>query len=105
MLRAYISVILKKGKDASQCGSYRPISLLNFNLKIFTKIIANRLAPHLQELIHYDKVGFMQGREARDSTTIAIDVIPKIKKDKVDGCLLMPKRHLKGSIGVSCSKP
>lgn len=41
-LMAYISVIPKEGKDASDCGSYRLSSLLNVDLKHFTKLLASR---------------------------------------------------------------
>lgn len=36
---AYISVIPKPGKDASQIGNYRTISLINNDLKILTKVL------------------------------------------------------------------
>lgn len=35
-LQAQISVIPKEWKDQTQCGNYRPISLLNTDLKLFT---------------------------------------------------------------------
>lgn len=43
MMRAMIVVIPKPGKDAELCPSYRPISLLNVDDKILTKVLVNRL--------------------------------------------------------------
>lgn len=53
-LKAHVSIIPKEGKDSTSCSSYRPISLLNIDLKLFTKILASRLAHHLQQLAHVD---------------------------------------------------
>lgn len=57
------------------CQDYRPISLLNTDLKIFTKILAPRLAPEMPSIINYDQVGFVQGREARDSVTRVLNLL------------------------------
>lgn len=40
---ANILLILKKGKQPEDCASYRPISLLNIDLKLLSKILAKRL--------------------------------------------------------------
>lgn len=64
-LMAHIAVIPKEGKDPSQCSSYRPIALLNVDLKIFSKILALRLEEHIPALIHPDQVGFTAGREGK----------------------------------------
>lgn len=74
-LRVHISVIPKEGKDPGNCASYQPILLLNLNLKLFTKILATRLIPHIAKLIHSDQVGFLPGREARDNTTRLLNLI------------------------------
>lgn len=40
---ASIGILLKPDKDPEECGSYWPISLLNIDYKILTKIVASRL--------------------------------------------------------------
>lgn len=62
---AHISVIPKEGKDPSQCGSYRPISLLNVDLKLFTKLLASPLQSQLSQLANLGQVGFIPSHEAR----------------------------------------
>lgn len=59
---ANISLILKKGKEETDPSSYQPISLLNSDLKIFAKILANRLNNCIGEIIHPDQSGFIPGR-------------------------------------------
>lgn len=41
--QATISLILKKDKSPLDCGSYRPISLLNCDYKILAKVLSFRL--------------------------------------------------------------
>ena len=47
---AYLSLIPKK-VDAACAGDYRPISLVPSFAKLVTKVLANRLAPHLDSLV------------------------------------------------------
>jgi len=46
-----ITLIHKKG-DADLLKNYRPISLLNVDLKIYTKVLANRLKKILPKILH-----------------------------------------------------
>lgn len=55
-LLAYILLILKEGKDPTVPASYRPISLLNTDIKIFAKVIVERLKP-LPSWFNSDQVG------------------------------------------------
>ena len=57
-----ITLLPKKDKDPHSTKNYRPISLLNTDYKIMAKVMANRLKPSLQEIIHNDQTGFMKGR-------------------------------------------
>lgn len=58
---AMIVVIPKPGKDPTLCSSYRPISLLNVDTKILSKILANQLITVIMASIHPDQTGFMPG--------------------------------------------
>lgn len=64
---ALIVVIPKPGKDSKYCGSYRPISLLNGDVKILAKILALRLQSVILALIPPDQSGFMPGRSTFDN--------------------------------------
>lgn len=62
-LEVAITIIPKEGKDTTLCVNYRPISLLNDDIKLFAKVMAGRLKPLMSELIHTDQGGFVSGRE------------------------------------------
>ena len=46
---ASITLLLKPGKEQTDCGSYRPISLLNVDSKILAKVLALRLKLEYQQ--------------------------------------------------------
>lgn len=55
-------LIPQPGKDLQQSASYRPISLLNYDLKILTKILATRLIKVLPFLINIDQTHLMSDK-------------------------------------------
>lgn len=59
---ALISLIRKEGKDKLECGSFRPISILNVDYKLFTSILARRIDKILPKLSHIDQTGFIKQR-------------------------------------------
>ncbi len=72
---ALISLLLKKGKDPVECSSYRPLSLLNADLKIYAKILAQQLQGHMTELVHSDQTGFIKSRLATQNVRRLLHVI------------------------------
>lgn len=57
-----ICILLKKGKEETETGSYRAIALLNFDQKSVMKVLANRLGRCISTIIHPDQTGFIPGR-------------------------------------------
>ncbi|XP_063285651.1 uncharacterized protein LOC134571380 [Pelobates fuscus] len=87
-LEAHITLIPKPGKEPEECGSYCPISLINCDLKIFTKILANHLKPLLRGLVHPDQSGFVPGREAKNNTTKLLSLINIAKGERPQSLIL-----------------
>ena len=75
LLKATISLILKNGKDPLLCGSYRPISLLNVDLKILSKVLALHLQRVIPFIISLDQTGFMPGGQSYHNTRRLLYVI------------------------------
>ena len=72
---AVITLLVKKDKNPTECGNYRPLSLLNADVKIYAKAISRRLQPHISSLAHCDQTGFMKSRLASDNIRRLLQII------------------------------
>lgn len=59
MTQANIVLLLKPEKDPLDLSSYRPISLLQMDIKILAKVLALRLNAEIKSLIHPDQSSFI----------------------------------------------
>lgn len=77
-----IHFIYKNG-DRSNPSNYRPLSLMNVDMKIITQSLNNRLLPFLNKLIHLSQTGFIPGRLIDVNITNAQALV----NSKVEGVL------------------
>uniref|UniRef100_A0A669D815 Reverse transcriptase domain-containing protein n=1 Tax=Oreochromis niloticus TaxID=8128 RepID=A0A669D815_ORENI len=75
MNSANINLLLKPGKDPVYPSSYRPISLINVDLKIICKALSKRLEKITPLLIHPDQTGFIKGRHSSTNTRRLLNLI------------------------------
>ncbi len=73
--RGVITLIPKKGKDGRFLKNWRPISLLNTDYKILTKLLAGRMQSVIGGLVHPDQVGYIKGRYIGQNIRTIMDVI------------------------------
>ena len=73
--QAVIILIAKDGKDPHLVKNYRPISLLNIDYKIISKVLAKKIKEVLENVILMDQIGFMKGRNIGEAIRIIDDII------------------------------
>jgi len=83
-----ITLILKKGKDKRNISNYRPITLLNVDLKIGSKAIASRIVNVLPKLIGKEQAAFVKERVIGDAVRTVADVLYFTKQYELPGILL-----------------
>lgn len=71
-LTAVISMLPQPHMDDTSWSNYKPISLLNLDIKILAKILSNRLNSIIGSLIHKTRVGFIPSQQASDNIRHAV---------------------------------
>ena len=76
---AYITLICKDVTRADEMKYYMPISLLNIEYKVISKVIANRLGNILPSIIGIDQTSAIKGRSIFDNIHLLRNVIDYIE--------------------------
>ena len=77
-----------KKKDRTDISNYRPITLLNTDYKLLTKVLAIQLMEHIAILIHKDQAGFIPKRSIHDHVRLAKAIITYADITEEDGAIV-----------------
>ncbi len=69
-----LRLLPKPEKNLLHLKNWRPITLLNVDYKILSKVLAKRLEQIIPNLIHEDQTGFVKGRYIGQSIRTLLDV-------------------------------
>ena len=86
--QAVITLIEKKGKDRSYIENWRPISLVNVDTKIMSKVIATRIKNVLPNIIHHNQTGYVKDRYIGETIRSVFDIMDFTAKESIPGLMI-----------------
>lgn len=78
-----IIALIPKDTHASTVADYRPIACCNVIYKVITKLLATRLAPVMNSVIHEAQAAFVQGRSLAENVLLAQELIKQYNRKRV----------------------
>jgi hypothetical protein len=88
LLNQALVVLIPKKEDACRVSDYMHISLTHSFTKLVSKLLANRLGPHLDHLISINQTSFIKRRCIRDNFLYVQEVIKDLHKRKIPALFL-----------------
>ena len=74
--------------DRTLIETWRPISLVNADPKIITKVIANRIKDVLPSIIHYNETGYVKEGYIGEMVKSIFDIMDLTHKENMPGLLI-----------------
>jgi hypothetical protein len=78
-------ILIPKTSNADSMDQFRPIAMANFKFKIISKVLADRLATIMPNLISKEQRGFVAGRNIRDCICLTSEAINLLDKKSFGG--------------------
>ena len=88
MEQAVITLIEKKGKDRSLLENWRPISLVDAEAKIMSKVIASRIKNVSPNIIHHNQTGYVKDRFIGETIRSIFDIMDFSVSENIPSLLL-----------------
>ena len=84
----YMSIILDAGlgKDRTLIENWRPISLVDVDAKIISKVIASRSKNFLPYIIHSNQTGYVEDRYIGETVRSIFDIMDFTEKESRITC-------------------
>ena len=86
--QAVIKLFEKKNRDKRIIKNWRPISMLNSDLKIFSKTVAAKLKSVLPSFISSQQAAYLQNRYISEAERSISDILDICAKLSIDGYLV-----------------
>ena len=86
--QAVITLVEKKGKDRTLLENWRPISLVNVDAKIMSKVIASRIKNVLPSIVHYNQTGFVKDRYIGETIRSIFDIMEFTVTENIPGLMI-----------------
>lgn len=88
MKKGVVKIIYKKKGDKGDLKNYRPLSMLNTDYKILTKVLANRLKKVVPNIITTNQAYAVLNRDITDITNSIRDLIWYMRDKKETGYII-----------------
>lgn len=89
LYEASITLRPKPSKTVMRRELYRPISLMNKDIKILNKILANWIQQCRKRIIQHDQVAFISGMQCRFSIWKSLSIIYHMNKLKKENHMII----------------
>ena len=87
-MRRGVIVLIWKGDDKRLLKNWRPISLLNYDYKAITKVLATRVRDILPKIIHPNQKCGIKGRSIHDGVALIRDIIEYVNRKHLPGVII-----------------
>jgi len=90
-------VLIPKVTGAQEMGDFRPIALANFQFKIVTKLLANKLSIVAMRIVSPEQRGFLRDRNILECIILASEAVNMIDRRQFGGNMASPRCLPSGS--------